>query len=99
VKADGKQNTRLAEISDFFLFLGGGVRLSPFGTLATNWPIVPSPDDDDECGAVGGIRIGRGNRSTRRKPAAEPLCPSQIPHDLTWAQTRAAAVGSRRVTA
>jgi hypothetical protein len=24
--------------------------------------------DDDECGAVGGMRIGRGNRSTRRKP-------------------------------
>jgi hypothetical protein len=24
---------------------------------------------DDECEAVGGMRIGRGNRSTRRKPA------------------------------
>jgi hypothetical protein len=24
----------------------GGVRLSPFGTSATNWPIVPAPDDD-----------------------------------------------------
>jgi hypothetical protein len=22
-----------------------------------------------ECGAIGGMRIGRGNRSTRRKPA------------------------------
>jgi hypothetical protein len=39
-------------------------------------------DDDDECGAVGGMRIGRGNRSTRRKPAPVPLCPPQIPHDL-----------------
>jgi hypothetical protein len=29
----------------FFLFLGGGVRLSPLGTSATNWPIVPAPDD------------------------------------------------------
>jgi hypothetical protein len=28
--------------------------------------------DDDECGAVGGIRIGRGNRSTRRKPDPVP---------------------------
>jgi hypothetical protein len=37
--------------------------------------------DDDECGAVGGMRIGRGNRSTRRKPAPVPLCPPQIPHD------------------
>jgi hypothetical protein len=58
-----------------------------------------SPDDDDECGAGGGMRIGRGNRSTRRKPAQIQLCPPQIPHDLTWARTRAAAVGSRRLTA
>jgi hypothetical protein len=48
---------------------------------------------DDECGAVGGVRIGRGNRSTRRKPATVPLCPQQIPHDLTWARTRAPEVG------
>jgi hypothetical protein len=48
----------------------------------------------------GGIRIGRGNRSTRRKSAPMPLCPSQIiPHNLTWDRTRAAAVGSRRLTA
>jgi hypothetical protein len=39
---------------------------------------------DDDYGAVGGMRIGRGNRSTRRKPAPVPLCPSQFPHDLTW---------------
>jgi hypothetical protein len=45
------------------------------------------------------MRIGRGNRSTRRKPAPMPLCAPQIPHDLTWARTRAAAVGSRRPTA
>jgi hypothetical protein len=31
-------------------------------------------DDDDECGATGGM-LGRGNRSTRRKPAPVPLCP------------------------
>jgi hypothetical protein len=42
---------------------------------------------DDECGAVGGMRIGRGNRSTGRKPAPAPLCPPQIPHDLIWART------------
>jgi hypothetical protein len=28
-----------------FLVSWGGVRLSPLGTLATNWPIVPVPDD------------------------------------------------------
>jgi hypothetical protein len=47
----------------------------------------------------GGMRIGWGNRSTRRKPTPVPLCSPQIPHDLTWARNRAAAVGSRRLTA
>jgi hypothetical protein len=42
----------------------GGVRLSPLGKSATNCPFVPTPDDD-ECGAVGGMRICRGSRSTR----------------------------------
>jgi hypothetical protein len=54
---------------------------------------------EDECGAVGGMKIGRGNLSTIRKPAPVPLCPPQIPHELTWDRTRAAAVGSRRLTA
>jgi hypothetical protein len=54
---------------------------------------------DDECGAVGGMRIGRGDRSTRRKPVLVPLCPPRISHDLTWARTRVAAVGSRRLIA
>jgi hypothetical protein len=42
----------------------------------------------DECGAVGGMRIGRGSRSTRRKPVPVALCPPQIPHYLTRARTR-----------
>jgi hypothetical protein len=50
---------------------------------------------DDECGAVGGMRIGRGNWNTRRKPAPVPLFQPQIPHDLT----QAIAVGSWRLTA
>jgi hypothetical protein len=45
------------------------------------------------------MRIGRGNRSTQRKHAPVALCAPQIPHDLTRARTRAAAVGSRRLTA
>jgi hypothetical protein len=77
--------------SSFFLVSWSGVRLSPLGTSA-NILI------DDECGVVGGMRIGRGNRSTRRKPALVPLCLPQIPHDLTWDRTRAAAVGNRRLT-
>jgi hypothetical protein len=77
-----------------------GVRL---GTAATVWPIVLAPDDDDDdyddCGTIGGMQSGRGNRNTRRKRAPVPLCPPQIPHDLTRARTRVAAVGSRRLTA
>jgi hypothetical protein len=42
---------------------------------------------------------GRGNRSTRAKPARVPFCPPQIPHDLNWDRTRTVTVGSRRLTA
>jgi hypothetical protein len=38
--------------------------------------------DDDEFGAVRGMRIDRGNKSTWRKPAPVPLSPPKIPHDL-----------------
>jgi hypothetical protein len=77
----------------------GGVRLSLLGTSATAVLLYqPRMIDDDDYGAVGGMRIGRGNRSTRRKPAPVPLCPPQIPHDLSWDRTRAAAVGSQRLT-
>jgi hypothetical protein len=51
---------------------------------------------DDECETVGGISC-RGNQRAQRKPAPEPLFPSQTPHDLTWALNRAAAVESRRL--
>jgi hypothetical protein len=44
------------------------------------------------------MRIDRGNRSTRRKPAKVPLCQPQIPHDLIWTRTQAPAVGSRQLT-
>jgi hypothetical protein len=33
---------------------------------------------DDECDVVGGMRIGKRNRSTRRKLNTVPLCPPQI---------------------
>jgi hypothetical protein len=36
---------------------------------------------DGDCGEIGGMKIGMGNRSTLRKPASAPLCPPQIPHD------------------
>jgi hypothetical protein len=59
----------------------------------------PQMIDEGDCGAIGGMKIGRGNRSTRRKPAPVPLCPPQIPHDKTRARTRATGVGSQRLTA
>jgi hypothetical protein len=30
-------------------------------------------DDDDDYEAVGGMRIGRGNRSTRKKPLSTTI--------------------------
>jgi hypothetical protein len=53
----------------------------------------------DECGTHGEMRIGRGNKSSQRKPAPVPFCPPQIPHDLTWDGTQAAVVGSWQLTA
>jgi hypothetical protein len=51
-------------------------------------------DGDCDCGEIGGIKIGRENRSTRRKPAPAPLYPPQIPRDYTRVRNRVAAVGS-----
>jgi hypothetical protein len=73
-------------------------KLGPLGTSSTEWPIVPTPGDYDD-GEFGVIKIGRGNRSTRRKLVPAPLCPPQIPLDQTRARTRATAVGSQRLTA
>jgi hypothetical protein len=59
--------------------MGGGVQLGPLGIAATSRPIVPAPGDyDDE--EIGGMIIGKENRSTRRKPAPVPLFPPQTTH-------------------
>jgi hypothetical protein len=55
--------------------------LGPLGTAATNRPIVPTLGDCD-VGEIGGMMIGKGNQSTRRKPAPVPLCPPQTAHAL-----------------
>jgi hypothetical protein len=94
------QVIKLVSRSVFFFIIVSGVRLSPLGTAATTGLLYESQMiNDGDCGEIGGMKIGRGNRSTRRKPAAAPLCPPQIPHDQTRARTRAAAVGSQRLTA
>jgi hypothetical protein len=33
----------------------------------------PQMIDEDDCGAIGGMKIGRGNWSTRRKPAPDHI--------------------------
>jgi hypothetical protein len=66
--------------------VGGGI-----GTGPTDWPIVTAPGDYDD-GEFDGMKIGRGNRSTRRYPAPAPHCPPQIPLDHSWKRTRTAAV-------
>jgi hypothetical protein len=80
----------LLKYYDFFYLRGGAL-----GTAGTTGLFFqPRMIGDGDCGEIGGMKIGSGNRSTRRKPAPAPLCPPQIPHDYT----RAAAVGSQRLT-
>jgi hypothetical protein len=45
-------------------------------------PIVPGPGDYDD-GEIGGM-IGKGSRSTRRKPAPVPLFPPQTKSFSNW---------------
>jgi hypothetical protein len=85
--------------ADFFFFWVGWdwvhlLRRPLFGLLYQSRMI-----DDAECGAVGGMRIDRGNRSTRGKPAPAPLGPPQTPRGLTWGWTLQAEVGRQRLTA
>jgi hypothetical protein len=52
------------------------------GSAATTGLLYqPRMIGDGDWGEIGGIKIGRGCRSTRKKPAPAPLCPPQIPHD------------------
>jgi hypothetical protein len=72
---------------------------SPLGTSASNWSIVPAPHDR------WWVWNRWWNENWQRKPKYSektcpvPICSPQIPHGLTWARTRAAAVGNRRLTA
>jgi hypothetical protein len=62
----------------FFFNLYGGT----WRTAATTGLLYqPQMIGEGEWGEIGGMKIGRGNRSTLRKPAPAPLCPPQIPHD------------------
>jgi hypothetical protein len=52
-----------------------------FGYCGTGLLYQPQMIGDGDCGEIGGMKIGRGNRSTRRKRAPASLCPPQISHD------------------
>jgi hypothetical protein len=81
----------------FFNIVLSALRLSPLGTAATIGLLYqPQMIDDDDYGAVGGMRIGKGNRSTRRKPAPAPLCSPQMPHEQTRAAVRLSALRAGR---
>jgi hypothetical protein len=77
--------------------VGGGVQTGSTRHVGHLLAYCTCPGDCED-GEFGGMN-GRGNRSTGRKPAPAPLCPLQIPLDQTRDWTRAAAVGSQRLTA
>jgi hypothetical protein len=86
-------------IKTFFIhIMEGGVHTGSTRHVGHFWPIVPAPGDC-ENGEFCGIKIGRGNRSTGRKPAPAPYCPPQIPLDQIRARTRATTMVSQRLTA
>jgi hypothetical protein len=61
-----------------FFYLCGGT----LGTAATTGLLYqPQMIGDGDCGEIGEMKIGNGNRSTRGKRAPGPLCLPQIPHD------------------
>jgi hypothetical protein len=89
---------KIREVLVFIFFnwnSGGGVKLGPLGTAATNRPTVPTPSDYDD-GEIGGMMIGRGNRSARRKPDPVPLCPLQITH-AARTRTRAGSFSCKHI--
>jgi hypothetical protein len=66
--------------------------------LTTQWASTASYRDSFTI-LFGGMRNGKGNQSTQRKPAPVPLCPPQNPHELIWNWTRTTVVESQQLTA
>jgi hypothetical protein len=70
-------NIGFRRITFFFNLCGGTL-----GTVATTGLLYqPRMIGEGDCGEIGGMKIGRGDWSTRRKRTPTPLCPPQIPHD------------------
>jgi hypothetical protein len=70
------QNSSAANGNDYFFFICA-VELRVLQPL-TGLLYQPRMIGDGDCGEIGGMKIGRGNRNTWRKPAPVPLCPPQI---------------------
>jgi hypothetical protein len=82
----------------FFYYWWGGTK--SLGTAATSGLLYkPQMIGEDDCGAIGGIKIGRGNRSTRRKSAPAPIVHHKSHMTRPGLEPRTAAVGSQRLTA
>jgi hypothetical protein len=96
------------EFFNFFNFLGVGWERAHFERPQFDLLYQPQMIGDGECGAIGGMRVGRGNRSTRRKPVratvrnrrltawaiAQPLVGTYISHFI-W-QRRGRVVSAVR---
>jgi hypothetical protein len=67
----------LCYVNIFYSHRGVGVQTGLTRHVGHFWLIVPVPGDCED-GEFGGMKIGRENRSTRRKPAPAPICPPQI---------------------
>jgi hypothetical protein len=75
VSSSNRRETFLCLLQELFFFnLCGGTLVI---AATTGLFYQPRLIGDGDCGEIGGINIGRRNRSTRRKPAPAPL----YPHD------------------
>jgi hypothetical protein len=77
--------------------MGCGVHIGSTRHVGHFWPTVPAPGNSED-GEFDGMKMGRGNRSTRRKPATAPFSPPQIPLDQTRARTRAEKSATNRLS-
>jgi hypothetical protein len=91
VQGTYKYTVKFNQYNFFFNLYSGG--WNPRSTRHCGHCASPGWYDDGEIGGM----IGRGNRSTQRKPAPVPLCPPQTPN-AARTLTRAPAVGSQRLT-
>jgi hypothetical protein len=94
-----KKQTRICFLVVVKMFLFAILSFCYVMTLSVSRLYSISDRMINEYGVVGWMRIGRGDWSTRRKPAPVPFCVPQIPHDLAWDWTQATVVRSWRLTA